>query len=416
MRSIEVKAAVILAFLFLILMRLVWMDMRSYVIVYAPENHRSVYDSSFCHKDHWTQESPSRATARPSWGSSLLYRNLLKQSCRNGIFSEGSFIRYNQGLLVISILACMVLARITTRSWVLALIVGLALLSRGRLIASSGQISGDHLIMFGISMWAMFVGHWIRSGSRIILACIYVSLIWLIELEPAFLLLALIPLIYAFSVRTERIQARKVVMDKILFWPSLQRFLELENFHTVNQDVKVGGIFRPLAQTFSIPLRDDRIFRRFLNDYIRLCVLLIVSYLLFSYLKNHWHLSLGWNTARSKLWSQLFLMPIDRDLILSFTAIASALAIPTFVLPALRGLSYSIALGLGLTALGVYLVDHIYLPVEATGFWMASQVILWWEPLILGLGVLGFYHCLITASNRLWRLFRSNKLKSENDS
>lgn len=407
MRSIEVKAAVILAFLFLILMRLVWMDMRSYVIVYPPENHRSVYDGGICQKGSWHQETQTSSIDRPGWGNSFLYRMMLLQSCRGGSFSESAFVRFNQGFLVLTILSCMILARITTRSWVLALFVGLALLSRGRLIASSGQISGDHLIMFGISMWAMFVVHWIRSGSRIILGAMFVALLWLIDLELSFVLLALVPLVYARSVRTQHVIRRRVVKDEILFWPSLQRFLELENFHNATPEQTTGGIFRPLPQTFSKPLRDNDVFSRFLKDYLVCFGFLLVSIAILTTLKGQWNSHVEWHMSRLTLWSRLFLMPIDRDIVLSLVAIGTALAIPTFVLPALRGINYSIVLGIILSGLGVFLVDHIYLPAEATGYWMSSQIILWWEPLILGLGVLGFYHVIITISNRLWRLFPS---------
>lgn len=406
MRSIEVKAAVILAFLFLILMRLVWMDMRSYVVVYSPENHRTVFDGGICQKDSWHSGSVGHTTDRPGWGNSFLYHKLLQESCRGGVFSEGSFVRYNQGLLVLSVIACMILARITTRSWIVALVVGLALLSRGRLIASSGQISGDHLIMFGVTVWAMFLGHWIRSGSRVILIAVFASLAALVELELSFILLAFVPIIYAVSVRTPYARQREAAGDTIFFWPSFQRFLELENFHNAPELSATGGLFRPLPQTFSKPLQGDKVFFLFLKDYAFACAALVLIVILYAMFKSQWHSHVEWQMSRLTLWSQLFIMPIDRDVILSLVGMASALVIPTFVLPALRGISYAIILGVLLSACGVLVVDHIYLPVEATGFWNASQVLLWWEPLILGLGVLGCYHCLITLSSRLWKRFR----------
>lgn len=413
MRSIEVKAAVILAFLFLILMRLVWMDTRSYIIVYAPENHRSVFDGGVCQKDPIDIARSNGPSARPGPGNSILYQTMLNFSCRGSSFSESSFVRYNQGLLVLTVLACMILARITTRSWIVALFVGLALLSRGRLIASSGQISGDHLIMVGVATWAMFIGHWIRSGSRLILAMIFASLIWLCELEPSFFTLAFIPLIYSYSVRTRYFENRQVVRDRILFWPSLQNFLELQNFEIARGERSVGGIFRPLPQTVSKPLREDRNYSRFLKDFIFGTAVLLVTLVLLAVLKDQFSRSIVLHLSRLNLWSQLFFMPIDRDIVLSLVTIGTALSIHTFVLPALRGINYSIVLGVVLSALGVMIVDHIYLPVEATGFWLSGQVILWWEPLILGLGVLGFYHCVITLLNRLWKRFRFSNTSVE---
>lgn len=408
MRSIEVKAAMIMAFLFMILMRLVWMDMRSYVIVYAPENHRSLADGAACQKESWAR--PSETSGRPNWGNSLLYRNMLKQSCRSGVFSESSFVRFNQGFLIVTVLACMIFARIVTRSWIIALLVGLALFSRGRLIASSGQISGDHMIMFGLSLWAMFMAHWIRSGSRLILASLFLSILWLVELEFSFVFLALVPLVYALVVRSKRVRNMPPVKDPILFWPRVQRFMALKNFNIAAPEQPTGGIFRPLAQTFAIPLRQDKVFRLFLKDYGIASALLLASLLFFAAWKGYWGLRVVWQMAKLGLWGQLWAMPIDRDIILSSVTIALAIFIGSFVLPALKGLNLSIVLGLLLSTLGTLLIDHIYLPAEATGYWLAPQVLLWWEPLILALGVLGFYHALVTLVNRLWKLTKKESI------
>lgn len=411
MRSTELKAAMITAFLFMILMRLVWMDMRSYVIVYAPENHRSVADGAACQKESWAR--PSETSGRPNWGNSLLYRNMLKQACRSGVFSESSFVRYNQGFLIITVLACMIFARIVTRSWIIALLVGLALFSRGRLIASSGQISGDHMIMFGLSLWAMFMAHWIRSGSRIILAGLFLSVLWLMELEFGFVFLVLVPLIYALFVRSKRVRERPPVKDPILFWPRVQAFLSLQNFTIASSEQPTGGLFRPLAQTFATPLREEPTYRLFLKDYGMASAVLLSSLLFFAIWKGYWGLRVVWQMAKLSLWGQLWVLPVDRDIILSGIAIILAVAISSLALPALRGLNLSIVLGLFLSSLGTLIIDHIYLPAESTGFWLAPQVLLWWEPLILALGVLGFYHGLITLVNHLWKRLKKASVTAQ---
>ena len=409
MRAIEVKAAMITALLFMILMRLVWMDMRSYIIVYAPENHRSVIDGGSCQKESWFGPTDSNQ-GRPGWGSSLLYRIMLKQSCRTGTFSEGSFIRYNQGFLVLTVLACMIVARIVTRSWVIALLVGLALISRGRLIASSGQISGDHMIMFGVSLWAMFMAHWIRSGSRLILGALFVSMLWLIELEISFIFLALVPLVYVLVVRRDRVQKITPHHDLILFWPKVQKFLELQNLHVAAPEQPTGGIFRPLAQTFAVPLRQRQVMMLFMKDYALGSGILFICLGFMVATKSYWKHRVVWQMVKLKLWGQLWAMPIDRDILLSAAAIFLAIFISSFVLPALRGFNLSIVLGFLLSTLSTLVIDHIYLPADATGYWLAPQVVLWWEPLILALGVLGFYHALITLVNRLWRLWKKESV------
>ncbi|MBC7662134.1 MAG: hypothetical protein H7249_20755 [Chitinophagaceae bacterium] len=412
MRSLEVKAAIITTLLFMILMRLVWMDMRSYVIVYAPENHRTIVDGAACQKESWFGPSDGNQ-GRPGWGSSLMYRLMLKQSCRTGVFSEGSFVRYNQGFLVVTVIACMIFARIVTRSWVIALIVGLALFSRGRLIASSGLISGDHLLMFGVSVWAMFMAHWIRSGSRLILGALFFSILWLMELEFSFIALACVPYVYAVIVRSSYVRSLTPVEDPILFWPKVQAFLELQNFNIASPEQPTGGIFRPLAQTFAIPLRDEKVFARFRADFIWGASILMCALIAMSASKSFWSDRVVWQMTKLRLWAQLWAMPIDRDIILSCIAILCAIFISSFVLPALRGFNLSIVLGLFLTTLTTLLIDHIYLPADETGYWLASQVILWWEPIILSLGVLGAYHLVITLVNRAWKRRKNNSVAIE---
>ncbi len=410
MRSIEVKAAMITALLFMILMRLVWMDMRSYVIVYAPQNHASVADGAACQKEGWA--GPSESSGRPNWGNSFFYRLMLKQACRSGIFSEASFIRYNQGFLVTTALACMILARIVTRSWLMALIVGLALFSRGRLIASSGQISGDHLIMFGISIWAMFMVHWIRSGSRLILGASFLSVFWLMELEFSFVFLSLVPLAYAWAVRSKAL-ARMFTdstqnEEPVYFWPTVQNFMALKNINCDSLEEPSGGIFRPLPQTFAKPLQEDSVFRAFLKDYGSWGCLILGLLLLIAAWKGYWGLRAVWQMSKLNLWTQIWAMPLDRDVLVSTAFIIVAIGVGSFMLPALRGLNLSIVLGVALSTLGTLMVDHMYLPAEAIGNWLAPQVLLWWEPLILTLGVLGFYHSLLILLNQFWKRCNGN--------
>jgi len=297
----------------------------------------------------------------------------------------------------------MIFTRILTRSWLIALIVGLALFSRGRLIASSGQISGDHLIMFGLAMWATFMAHWIRSGSRIILGFLFLSIFWVMELEFSFVFLALVPLGYALTVRSRFWDHSLANKDKEYLWPRVQSFMAVQNINIAVAEQPTGGIFRPLAQTFAWPLRVDTIFRSFLKDYVIVTGLLLGSLLGLAAWKGYWGLRAVWQMAKIQLWTKLWAMPMDRDVMVSAAFMLTAIILSSFVLPALRGLNLSIVLGLFLSTVGTLLIDHMYLPAEATGNWLAPQVLLWWEPLILTLGVLGFYHCLLILLHQVWK-------------
>ncbi|MDQ3234125.1 MAG: hypothetical protein M3Q07_20140, partial [Pseudobdellovibrionaceae bacterium] len=143
MRTSELKSALIITLLSMILLRLVWMDLRSYVITYAPQN-RYAFDrsetSGSCRRSFSLRQlGPDKPTQgsweRPGWADARLYQSLVLASCRNGVFHDAGFVRYNQGLLISCLVFCVLLTRVMARSWVVGLIVAVALLSRGRLIA-----------------------------------------------------------------------------------------------------------------------------------------------------------------------------------------------------------------------------------------------------------------------------------------
>ena len=111
----------------------------------------------------------SRWFGSPSWEDSFLYRSFVRLSCQDGKLRLGSYMRMNQGLLVLTIVSCVLLSRFFVRNWFINLAVAAVLLSRGRLIAANGYISGQSIIMCLMTLWMCGVFHWLRSGSRTML-------------------------------------------------------------------------------------------------------------------------------------------------------------------------------------------------------------------------------------------------------
>jgi|GEM_PF-6821480 hypothetical protein len=412
MRAYEWKSALILALLVMILMRLVWMDLRSYVVVYAPQNRFAFETSersgvcarSFGMRQRITSYKGERLLPRPGWADAWSYQTMLELSCRGGSFSESGFIRYNQGLLIATLLGCALLARILARSWIVSAIVAVALLSRGRLIAANGHIAAEHLIMLGIAWWGVSLAHWVRSGSHWALSLHVLALLWLLPLEPSFAFLSLaLPLGLVLLKRSGQLarwdqhilsghEAAHLPFRR--FWP-WRELVQRDRFQTRIGDG--GGLFQPWAGGVVRLLQDDGIRRRYQRvSVVGLGVVGLGLLVLLLFEKFSWPLRPGhWSLREVRLWLVTWIQPLDRDLLLCILLMLISLGLRS---PWLQGLSSVLALTLGALLLqffGSLMLDALYLPWESSRFWLGPRLLLWWEPLLLTLGVLSFYQTLL---------------------
>jgi hypothetical protein len=406
-RSFEVKAGLMLALLFMILMRLVWMDLRSYTISYAPENRRLAVD--VCLKGKGANKVVT--LGRPGWMDSLPYRQMLHMSCRGSTFSESSFVRYNQGLLLFTVVCCMLMTRIVTRSWLIGLFVGMALLSRGRLITLNGEISGDHLIMAGLAAWCLTIAHWLRSGSRLVLGMQFIAVFWLILLEFSFawLLIAVFLFLVFASSRSFPNPFHIEESDYESPWTKIQSFFRLEKPSLLRMKSLVGegGLFRPIYGSMELYLRDPEHRRRVQREWaIGSAAVMVCAFisLLFREAPMELHPSfLSWSAQ--KAWLRLWILELDRDLLLSIIMLLFCLRHVSYWLPGLNGLAILCVLGFGFTTLGLWTLDHL----SPMGGWLAADQFLWWEPIFLTFGILGSYHLLISAFTRIGRFARLSR-------
>lgn len=404
MRSFEVKAALMLALLFMILMRLVWMDLRSYTVSYAPENRRLAVD--ICSKTSSMHKSIT--LGRPGWMDSLAYKKMIGMSCRGGFFSETSFIRYNQGLLLITVVCCMLFTRIVTRSWLLGLLVGMALMSRGRLITLNGEISGDRLIMVGLAVWTLSLAHWLRSGSRIVLALQFLAVLWLISLELSFVWLLVAFFLFLLFVRRKSFPNPFDVDegDYESPWVKLQTFFRLEKPSLLRMQKLEGqgGLFRPIYGSIEHHLKDpDRRQSTEVELAIGTGFVLIVSLILLFFRDAPLQLEpTFFSLSAQKSWLRLWTLELDRDLLLSLLMLVLCLRQPSYWLPGLNGLATLVIGGFCLSTIGLWVLDHL----TPMGGWLAAEQFIWWEPIFLTFGILGFYHVMISLFTRIGRFSR----------
>lgn len=404
MRSFEVKAALMLALLFMILMRLVWMDLRSYTVSYAPENRRLVTD--VCSKRSSQQKSIT--LGRPGWMDSLPYKEMIAMSCRGDYFSERSFVRYNQGLLLIAIVCCMLVTRIVTRSWVLGLFVGMALMSRGRLITLNGEISGDRLIMAGIAVWTLCAAHWLRSGSRLVLAFQFLAVLWLILLELSFVWLLVASFLFLLYVGSKSFP-NPFDADEGDYespWVKLQAFFRLEkpSLLRMRKLEGQGGLFRPIYGSIEYHLKDTERRRKVEREWaIGAAAVMVIALVSLLFRDAPLELSPSFLSLNAqKTWFRLWTLELDRDLGLSILMLVLCLRQVSYWLPGLNGLAILVGLGFSLSTIGLWTLDHL----SPMGGWLAADQFIWWEPTLLTFGILGFYHVMISVFTRIGRFSR----------
>ena len=153
----------------MVLMRLVWMDLRDYSITIDPHVVSLLSTepgSEKCSLDDSGVSFPQQPIALkhlPDWAESRLYGFYLSLSCDGGQLNVPSYIRMNQGLLILCVVLCVIITRCFARDWLLCLSTAAILLSRGRLMTANGDISGQNLVMSLMTFWFCALCHWLRS-------------------------------------------------------------------------------------------------------------------------------------------------------------------------------------------------------------------------------------------------------------
>lgn len=224
--------------LFMILSRLVWMQLRTYelkwsqslISAHATLTHKK---SSVCknitaiRKDfslenyelYIAPEATDRTLQRP-------YLWAMKYLCHSSQPYQ-SFMNWQWLMVVLIILSSVFLSRILTSSWLISLLVGATLLSRGSLLAQIGLFSGELTITCMISCLLCCVVHFLRTGSSpgVLVSCFI--LLAGSALSPVFLFISLTILIYLpfkfrdFSPPDQRgvSQAARLFRHKKIFGP-----------------------------------------------------------------------------------------------------------------------------------------------------------------------------------------------------
>lgn len=215
----RVRVAIPLLLLTTILMRLVWMQLRSYpiegdarVIIAREEIATDGHDT--CRTSERAKAIPRSTVTAGKMPERLIRAWLISpglvwftdMKCRNGMLSDHDALRINQGLLIGTVLLAALMSRFLTSSWTVALIVAGMLMSRGGLLAHLGRVSADWLLTFCLTLWMTCLTHYLRSGSLAAMCGAVFAVIFGSLFDRALIALSLsmpVVLLFGFFVRRQ---------------------------------------------------------------------------------------------------------------------------------------------------------------------------------------------------------------------
>lgn len=355
----HVRLGVMTILLAMLLMRLVWMEMRHY--------------------RYWAPWLPTVGTVHaltlpeaetfPSARTSPVWEMLRQEYFPHGVFQPERFRNTAEFEIAMVVTLAVGVTRLLARSWLAALFVGVGIMSRGRLLAAVETIDPGLLIAalffawYAASVWA------IRTGvKRTVAAAMTVG--WLLMLlEPAF-----VPLGLAWPV--------------LLLW---NRWLARPI-----AGVPETSAFMPLAISFHDMAHAKRWWRIFLPLHLFSMALAAAALLGWWYVH---HPGLFHATSRlpdgfTRLWTQTWVESWDWEL-----SAASLILIATFLfarrtaVPGLKESIHLILIACALVLLGAWASDAweaMVYPMSIPSF-RAGRAWIWVESPLLTLGAVALY-------------------------
>ena len=464
----KLRIIIPLALLGMVLMRLVWLQIRTYPTVV---DTRAVISLNAlgdrlemeCPNDHpypldlAADNLAAAEFVRTSVGSAGLL-GLYAIGCNLDKLFDKSLAKLNQWLFMAAVLMVTLMCRFATSSWTIALAASAVVLSRGRLLGELGYISESSLLSLGFASWMMGCAHFVRTGSYLSLGYILVSAFFAATLDRAFAgLFAVFPtlLVIGYFLRkklakpilkrlrkinkdlreaTRRKRHAPIKNEGILSRTlSTARYMVGLEFPVADpSEYKVpsyerGGIFKTIHVPFSLWLYTEKRWLRLAIGWILLslaCISLIVA----AYM---WLVNPYWNEISAQVLAQLdgslgggfvswrnswvlsAIDPFDTHLSVSLLLIIiCAFQSPADGLAGFWDLSWILLISLILVFFAAFTADFLdVMMIRSLGQLnivdgllssvKPRAIIVWLEPVILGMGVCGVYNLMKVLDTRV---------------
>lgn len=181
-RRSNIHYLVPLVLIVMILMRLVWMQLRTYDLVMDDDAMLTIFALTESYPEACAQSNASDhkqakvirevpvnvpLSKTSSWFVSLgLAAYAYLWGCSEGTLELERLLRSNQWIFVAVVAVATLMVRIVTASWVVSLVASVVLLSRGRMISGISEINTNLILSLIVTVWFMWCTHFFRSGSR----------------------------------------------------------------------------------------------------------------------------------------------------------------------------------------------------------------------------------------------------------
>ncbi len=431
LKRLWIKGKFVWAFglIVMILLRMIWVQIRVFSLDFE---RRSVMSLEQTFSEHYkkcafpgTQEERLPTAPRIVHDqksppvTSPGFSDFVFMACRNGLFSTPVFLKYNQNLLLVVVFLAVLMSRLVTGGFMLPLIVGVVLLSRGRFIASIGTISSLLLVNTVVGFIMLSVTHWLRTGWRpslgIALAAIYAA--GYCQSALYFLGFAL-PLLIIFW-RVLRIGRVPV---PLVFEPNqgqdlslvVEKFRKAVGFHrfaqfTDGSELDAARLLSPLRMPFSTWILFDKRWLKFgalsLAGAVVLAGLGVLSTRLFDGISDLWAVLARSQDVHGPLESWVFgfasSLDLDTTLALVFVFV-SALSSKRRGMPGLSDVCQAAIMLLAAAVAASFVLDvreNIVLSASGdfaawSSSYRAPRVLLWFEPIFLALWIVSVFNIL----------------------
>lgn len=207
-----------LALFFMILFRVVWLQLRPYEALF-PGLRQSHTQQWFCDKGVY-----------PAWNG------MIQWVCELSWVAD-SVVAWNLKIFFITIAILMIALRILSKSWLVAIICAMVVLSRGSLTAMMGYSTPDGLMMLLFAMWVICMTHIAISASQAVFYFATFLLFLCCFFEKSFIALWLVPYLFFMSYPCRAVGAEPLPQGRLFrklsvrlsAWLATQRF-----FHSVS--------------------------------------------------------------------------------------------------------------------------------------------------------------------------------------
>jgi len=378
------------------------------------------------------------------WFRSRGFETYILNGCFDGKYHPDYVVRLNVWVIVGLIAFASLYARFLSGSWVMAMIVGLVLFSRGSLLSRTDQVTSSNLISLLLMLWVTGHAHFFKSGSMLSLAFLVLVNLCLVVIDPVFVFISLAlptmmilgyifkrvlakPMVRRFSLEKKRLQdlgpkiysgnvISGIVVDILsrLLGTSIQHRTEIGGTSAGRTDLR-NPLLGVLREPFALWVFHRKRWLRIGGILGTWSIILLASVLVAraEYLKDlelesKWT-DLPWQvwTDWAQIWVTTFLSPFDLHLTISFAIVLVCCCIlPSAGLGSLFENCWLLILSMLFVIVCTFIFDGYDLLVlnrltpDTVGWssmvWMrAKDIIPWFEPIILAVAVIGVYHLLL---------------------